>query len=97
MEDVKGFFGSLFDIRFKNFITPKLISILYILMFIGAGLAALFMIIGAFSESFGYGLLRFIMGIVGFLVCTIIARVWLEVTIILFKIEENTRKPNAQG
>jgi len=93
MENVKGFLGSLFDLRFKNFITPKLISILYILMLIGAGLAALFVIIGAFSESFGYGLLRFIMGIVGFLICMIIARVWLEVTIILFKIEENTRKP----
>jgi len=97
MEDVKGFFGSLFDLRFKNFITPKLISVLYILMLIGNAAGALFVIIGAFSESFGYGLLRFIIGIVGFVILMILARVLLEVTIVLFKIEENTRKSNAQG
>lgn len=97
MKNAKGFLASLLDLSFSNFITTKLIKALYVLIIAVAAIAALITIIGGFSESFGYGLLRFIIGIVGFLVCVILARIYLEVTIILFKIEENTRKIPAEA
>ena len=44
-ENDRGFFGSLFDFSFDNFIAPKLVKFLYVLSLIGATLYVIFILI----------------------------------------------------
>ncbi len=88
--DSRGFFGSLFDFRFRFFITSKLIRLLYVLAFIFAVVAYLGLVVGAFFESTTMGLLAiFIIGPIAFLLLLIYARVMLELVMVLFSIAEN--------
>ncbi|HED24047.1 MAG TPA: DUF4282 domain-containing protein [Firmicutes bacterium] len=87
----KGFFGSLFDFSFSDFITPKIISILFIIGVIGAGIGALVFIIGGFASDILMGVLFLILSPLYFLLMVIIIRVYLEIIIILFKIYENIK------
>ena len=87
---MQDFFKALFDFSFKNFITKKLISVLYA---IGVGIWGLIALFFIFSD-FSFGTL--LGGLIIFIVMTIILRIWLEVVIILFAIEENTRALKAE-
>ena len=53
----KGFLASLFDTSFANLVTPRVIRIIYIISMVVIGLAALFWIGAAFSQSAALGLL----------------------------------------
>ena len=89
----KGFFGALFDLSFSQFITTKLIKVLYILLLILLALGYLAGVISGFSDSLGQGLLMmFIVGPLGVLLYLILIRISLEMMIVIFRIEENTRK-----
>ncbi len=86
-----GFLRSLFDFSFTEFITTRVIKVLYALAVVFCALAALVMIIGGFSRSPGAGILSLILSPVVFLFYVLMVRVWLEVIIILFRIAEHTR------
>ncbi len=58
MEEKNCFGKCLFDMSFTEFITPKIIKILYMIGIGIAVLASLCLIIGAFGKSFGAGLLQ---------------------------------------
>ena len=92
MED-KGFFGRLFDLSFNEFITTKIITVLYVCAMIGAGVWGLVILFGGFAtKSFGGILAGLVLAPIAFLVATILSRVWLETLIVLFRIAENTAK-----
>ncbi len=91
MQDSKSFLAALFDFSFSEFITIKLIKILYVIGIIIAGIAALFIIGGAFTTSFWAGLLSLIISPIIFLLYVLIIRIWLELIIVLFKIADNTK------
>lgn len=86
----KGFFGALFDLSFSEFITTRLIKILYVLLLVVIGIAYLVAIIGGFADSFLQGLLVIIIGAFVAVIYVIMARVWMELIIVLFRIAENT-------
>jgi len=94
--DRKGFFGALFDFTFSEFITTKIIKILYGIALVIAGIGTLGMIVSAFSGgpfsrgSVGLGILVLILSPIIFLVYAILSRVWLEFIIVIFRIAENT-------
>ncbi|MDX6623698.1 MAG: hypothetical protein QOE75_1630 [Solirubrobacterales bacterium] len=97
-----GFLESLMDTRFNQLITPKLIRFLYIVSMILLALGALAVIISAFTNSAGSGILALILAPVGALIYLIVVRLWLELIIVTFKIREaadsiadNTRRPAA--
>ena len=50
----KGFFGSLFDLSFKNFVTPKLIKILFIISLAVLAIAYVWIAIAIFTDGGGY-------------------------------------------
>lgn len=88
-EKSKGFFASLFDTSFDDLITPRIIKLLYILSMIVIGLTALGFIASAFAEDTGLGVLTlFVLAPLGGLLYLILARVWLELIIVIFKIRE---------
>jgi hypothetical protein len=91
----KGFFSTLFDLSFSEFITTKLIKILYILLLIlvaiGFVVAFFGSLITMFSRGgFVQGLLGIVLVPIGALIYIILARMWMELIIVVFRIAENT-------
>ena len=90
MEQGTGFFASLFDFSFTEFITTKLIKFLYGLGMLLGGLMALALIIAGFTQKAIVGILFLILSPLVFLLYVIAARVWLELIIVVFRIAEHT-------
>lgn len=85
-----GFFVSLFDLSFHHFVTPKIIKLLFILALVGIGLGMLAMIIAGFSRGIGTGILFVVLAPIAGFIYVLLARLWLEVVVVLFRIEEHT-------
>ncbi len=97
MDEKKGFWSCLFDLSFTEFITTRVIKILYML---GIGIAAivgLMMIVTAFTKGFAVGLLHVIAAPIVFILIVIVLRIYMELVLTLFRIEGNTRKPAPPG
>jgi hypothetical protein len=98
----KGFIGAMFDLSFSEFITTKLIRILYILLLI---LIAIAFVVGFFGGlvtmftrgGFFRGLVILLVSPVAAFLYVILARMWMEVIIVLFRIAENTTELVRQG
>ena len=90
--DVKILSG-LFDLKFDKLITPRVISIIYVIAIILAGLVAIAMIVSGFAQSAGQGLVLLILSPLVFLLYVLAARIYLELVIVIFRIERNTPKP----
>lgn len=86
----KGFFARLFDMSFSDFITVRLIKVLYILGIIAAGIGGLMFIISGFMAGVGMGILFLILSPVLVLFYILMVRVWLELILVVFRIAENT-------
>lgn len=66
---------------------------MFALAIIGSGVGALFILfLGFASRSFFGVLFALVLAPIAFLIYTILARVWLEIVIVLFRISENTQK-----
>lgn len=74
----KGFFARLFDIRFSSYITPTVVSILYVLGIIGVVIGYLSYVVLAFNVNAGFGIL--VLLILGPLF-SLLAVIWLRVTL----------------
>lgn len=92
-----GFLGSLFDLSFTEFVTTRVIKILFIISILGAALEALVVLIGFFSRGFFMGILGLIVAPLVFLLAVLLARISLEVIIVLFRIAENTGRLVEKG
>ena len=91
MNEKKGFFGSLFDLSFSEFVTTKIIKFLFVLAIIGSAIGALIVvIIGFASGSVTAGILLLLLSPVVFIVYVLLSRIWLELIIVIFRIAENT-------
>lgn len=88
----KGFVEAIFDVSFSDFVTVKLVKFIY-----GAGIifGGIFVVVTIISGLFYKGVFAgviavvfapvfYILGIIGLRIC-------LEIVIVIFKIEENTR------
>ena len=85
------FLRALFDFSFSQFITTRLIRLLYAIGVVIAALSALGAIIRGFNESAGAGVVALIVAPLIFLLVVIVARVWLELVIVVFRIAEYLR------
>jgi hypothetical protein len=88
----KGFFGRLFDLSFNEFVTPSIIKLIFIVGIVLAALMSLVVFAGFASQGGGGVLAGIVFGPLVFFVYVLFARVLSEVYLILFRIEENTRK-----
>ena len=96
MDTHEGFLKGLFDTRFGTLITPKIIRVVYILAMIVLALVAIGVIIGAFNNSVGWGIaVLVVFAPLGFLLYLIVARIWLELVIVAFKINESAQQISA--
>lgn len=87
-----GFFSKLFDMSFREYVTPHIIQFVFIAAIVLAGIAALGVFI-ALSMQGGIAFIgALIFAPITFLVYVLIARVSLEAVIALFRIAENTSR-----
>jgi len=90
-EAAQGFLSSLLDYRFRNFITTKVIPVLYVLLMIMLAGEYLFGAMAGLSLTPGLGLLWLIVfGPIAVLFQLIVFRVALEIAIVFFRIREDT-------
>ncbi len=86
----KGFLRTIFDFSFSDFVTTKVIKFLLGLAMVGVGIWVIVMIITGFaSESWWMGLIFLILSPVIYLVMMLLARIYLELIIVIFRIAEN--------
>jgi len=91
MDQPSNFIQTLFDFSFSEFVTTKIVKILYGIGILFATLGALAMIVRGFGDSFGKGLIFLLISPIVFIIYTIFARVVLETIIVLFRIAENVK------
>ena len=84
--------GGLIDLSFEKFITPSVVKIIYILVIVMGGLMWLFAMIAGISNGIGGFIGGFLFGGLFFLITVLVYRVFLELTMILFRIHDNTEK-----
>jgi hypothetical protein len=89
------FFSALFDLSFSDFITTKLVRVLYVLLLVVIALALVFGVISGLVTMFSRGgflagLVTIVFAPIGAVIYTILARMWMEIIIVVFRIAENT-------
>jgi len=88
----RGPISMLFDLSFTEFVTTRIIKIIFIIGIVLAAILAFALIIGGFSAGTGRGILFLILSPLVFLFYVLLARIWCEVIIVLFRIAENTSR-----
>ncbi|MBS3919494.1 MAG: DUF4282 domain-containing protein [Deltaproteobacteria bacterium] len=93
-----GFLKALFDFSFTEFVTSKIIKLLYGLTIFFAGITALIIIMIGFSAHAGVGIVALlIVAPLIFLISVIYGRVLLEIIIVIFRIAEHLAEMAQQG
>jgi len=93
MSSEKGFFAAIFDLSFSEFVTIKIIKFLFALAIIASAVMTIILIVGGFAtESIAVGVMFLILSPIIFFLYVLMARVWLELIIVVFKIAENTSR-----
>ena len=89
MANDKSFFQSRFDFSFTAFVTPKLIKVLYGISLFFIAIGVIVVVVGGFQRGIGGGLLALlILGPLYGLLLTILARIYMELMIAIFRIVE---------
>jgi uncharacterized protein DUF4282 len=101
-QSAHGFFSSLYDFSFHALVTPKIIRVLYAIVLIGLALFSVVFLISGFMPSYTLlgssgptagGVLMHVIGApVIFVVGSLVARIYLELVIVVFNIAENTAR-----
>ena len=83
-------FRPLFDFSFEQFASPNIMTFLYGLSILWAGLIAFFLVIIGFNVSRGLGILALFVGApLSFLITVIYSRVFLEMILMIFRMEDH--------
>ena len=89
MVQKKGFLGQLMDFSFSEFITTRIIKVLYGLCIVIAVVVAIVVIVGAFSESIASGFILLALSPLWILLCATVSRITLEMVMVAFRIAEH--------
>lgn len=102
VQKTPGFFGALFDFSFREFITSRIIRIVYILWLVLiafgflAGLVSSISLMG--DQDFGVlGFFMLIGTFIGTAVSVLVARITLELLIVVFRISEDLSALRKRG
>lgn len=80
------FLRALFDLEFREWLTPRMVPMLYLLAIIGCGYIALDYVIEGFARSLTAGLLHLLLSPLLFLLLVTLSRVGLETCLVLFRL-----------
>ncbi|NOZ92040.1 DUF4282 domain-containing protein [bacterium 3DAC] len=80
----------MFDFKFRKFITPTVVGIIYALELIGVTIGVIYFIVEGFRQSTTTGLMYLVGGIIGWFLWVVLIRVINESLVALTRIAENT-------
>ncbi len=89
MEQKSGFFGQLFDFSFTEFVTTRIIKVLFGLAIFFSVVIAIIIIVSAFYDSTAAGAVALVLSPLWILLCVVVARVILEIVVVMFRIAEH--------
>ncbi|MCK6528787.1 DUF4282 domain-containing protein [Myxococcota bacterium] len=91
MSDQVGFFSALLDLSFSNFVTTKIIKVVYVLLLIGVVLGALGMaatgLVALLEEELA-GAVMILASPFALGIGILLVRVYMELVIVLFRVAE---------
>jgi hypothetical protein len=90
MAQARSFLSTLFDLSFSEFVTAKLVRVLYIFGIAGLGLMSVITLLGALQQDGVKAFGALILVPIGFLVGVTVLRIWMELAIVAFRIADNT-------
>lgn len=93
----QGFLASLFDFSFQEFITTRIVKVLFVLGIIASGLWAIVFLLTGLSQGGAFAFGALIGAPLGFLMIVLGTRVWLELIIVVFRVADHTAELVAQG
>jgi hypothetical protein len=85
-----GYLGALLDLTFSEFVTTRLLKWFYIIAVGAAGLAALGWLLTSLDDGFSSIVVALVVAPLGFVLAATMARVMVELIIVMFRIAENT-------
>jgi len=85
-----GYLGALLDLTFSEFVTTRLLKWFYIIAVGAAGLAALGWLLKSLDDGFTSIVVALVVSPLGFILAATMARVMVELIIVMFRIAENT-------
>lgn len=94
---VKAVSDLVLDFSFKNFVTPKLVRIIYALSLVAALLSALTWMFSGFKDGITHGLFTLVTGPLAFFFYVLCARVAMELVLAVFSIEAEVKKLNEKS
>ncbi len=92
VSEVKSLLKSLFDFQFNDFVTVRVIRILYVISVALCALAALYGLIYGLLSGIASALLSLILAPILFIFYVLAARVFLELVLVVFRISSDVRK-----
>lgn len=85
-----NFFQALLDLEFRQFVTPRFISLLYILAMVFSVIGYIASVFWGFYASTAAGLGAMVFGLIGLLVSVVVWRVILEFVVATIRTAQNT-------
>ncbi len=82
----------LFDLSFSEFVTTRVIKVLYIIGMAFSAICPIALIVAGFILHPGYGVLFLLLSPVLFLLFLLFSRIGCEMIMVLFRIAENTSR-----
>lgn len=90
----KGFFESLLDFSFREWVTPRSLALIYGLHLLAGLIAAVVLVANGFRDSTSQGLLMLVICIAGFFFWTLYVRIALETLQAIFRIADAASPPD---
>ena len=87
----------LFDLSFSEFVTTRIIKVLFLIGIGFAAVGAIALIVAGFAAGVGWGLLSLLLSPLVFLLYVLFARISCELIIVVFRVAEDIRRLVDQG
>ena len=97
MSEEKNFFVGLFDFSFNQSLLRRLVKILYVLAIVFGGITVVAYVVLAYQQSPAQGLFSLVAGIVSLFVGVLVARLLLELALVILRIAEGIERATHPG
>jgi len=97
MPEEKNFFAGLFDFSFNHSLIRRLVRILYVLAIVFGGITVVAYVVVGYQQSPAQGLINLVAGIVSFFVGVLLARLLLELVLMILRIAEGIDRATHPG
>jgi hypothetical protein len=91
-DDAKSFIESMLDLSFTSFVSTKLIKVIYLLSVILSCISGMALIVSGIYRGVGAGILSLIVAPLVVILEITVARVCLEIVMVLFRIAQDVNK-----